>query len=131
MVAVLKLAVALLCLASVSAIETALLDTFAQVAVNAINKDERSGDKLYVIHDYDEIKETENGVTFDLIAVQTSCPKDTREKEKCKGNRDSSILYHKVSVTKKADYVYSVTNTGSMVPIEGDTLGALQEQKRK
>ncbi|KFD45216.1 hypothetical protein M513_13905, partial [Trichuris suis] len=127
MVASLKLAVALFCLASVSAIEKALLDTFAQVAVNAINKDKDSGDKLYVLHGYDEVKETENGVTFDLIAVQTSCPKDTPDKEKCKGDKHSSILYHKVSVTKKEKDVYSVTNTESMVPIEGDTLGALQE----
>ncbi|KFD52318.1 hypothetical protein M513_06881 [Trichuris suis] len=121
MVASLKLAVALFCLASVSAIEKALLETFAQVVVNAINKDKDSGDKLYVIQSYDQVKETENGVTFDLFAVQTSCLKDTPlDKAKCTADENSSVLYHKVNVTKKGNDVYSVTNVGSMVPIEPD-----------
>ncbi|KFD59772.1 hypothetical protein M514_28049 [Trichuris suis] len=44
MAAVRKLLEPLFCLASVSATEKALSETFAQAAVNAINKDESSGE---------------------------------------------------------------------------------------
>ncbi|KFD52316.1 hypothetical protein M514_06879 [Trichuris suis] len=121
MVALLKLAVALLCLASVSATEKALLDKFAQAAVNGINNDNRSGEKLYVVQSYDEVKETDDGITFDLFAVQTQCRKRTKlDKAKCVPNEDSSVLYHKVIVTKKPNGAYSVKSVGSMVPIEPD-----------
>ncbi|KFD44802.1 hypothetical protein M513_14320, partial [Trichuris suis] len=78
MVALLKLAAILLCLASVSAIEKALLDKFAQAVVNGINNDKDSGDKLFVVLGYFNVMETEEAVTFDVIAVQTSCPKGSQ-----------------------------------------------------
>ncbi|KFD45870.1 hypothetical protein M513_13260 [Trichuris suis] len=115
MVALLKLSVLLFCLASVSAIEKALLDTFAEVVINAINKDETSGPYLYVLFGYSNVEETDDGgVSFDLAAAQTTCPKDTPDKDNCKGEEDSPMLFHKVTVTKKGNDVYSVTNTGSM-----------------
>ncbi|KFD64576.1 hypothetical protein M514_13659 [Trichuris suis] len=120
MVALLKLSVLLLCLASVSAIEKALLDTFAEVVINAINNDESSGPNLYVLYGYTNAEETDKGINFDLVAARTSCLKEIQEKEKCTPNDDSPVLFHKVSVAKKGDNVYSVTNTGPMVPLEVD-----------
>ncbi|KFD45871.1 hypothetical protein M513_13261 [Trichuris suis] len=130
MVALLKLSVLLLCLASVSAIEKALLDTFAEVVINAINNDESSGPNLYVLYGYTNAEETDKGINFDLVAARTSCPKETeQEKEKCTPNDDSPVLFHKVSVAKKGDNVYSVTNTGSMVPFQGETLRTVKQQR--
>ncbi|KFD59770.1 hypothetical protein M514_28047 [Trichuris suis] len=78
MVALLKLAAILLCLASVSAVEKALLDKFAKAAVNGINNDKDSGKNLFAVLVYSNVKEAGQGVTFDLIAVQTSCPKGSQ-----------------------------------------------------
>ncbi|KFD59166.1 hypothetical protein M514_28655, partial [Trichuris suis] len=50
-----------------------------------------------------------------------------QEKEKCTPNDDSPVLFHKVSVAKKGDNVYSVTNTGPMVPLEGETLRKVKQ----
>ncbi|KFD49358.1 hypothetical protein M513_09721 [Trichuris suis] len=116
MVALLKLTAILLCFASVSAIEKALLDKFAQAAVNGINKDKRSGDKLFVVLSYFKVMETDEAVTFDVIAVQTSCPKGTKDGPECKTNEKSPVLQHKVTATKKRNGVYSVASTGPMDP---------------
>ncbi|KFD64568.1 hypothetical protein M514_23282 [Trichuris suis] len=132
MVALLKLSAILLCLASVSAIEKALLDKFAQAAVNGINNDKDSGDKLFAVLVFSNVKETGQGVTFDLIAVQTLCPKETKQKPSdCDTDVHSPILKHKVVATKKPDGVYSVASTGPMVPDPKETIDTLPLEARQ
>ncbi|KFD55184.1 hypothetical protein M514_03825 [Trichuris suis] len=125
MVALLKLSVLLFCLASVSAVEKALLDKFAQAAVNGINKDEDSGSKLFAVLGYSNVKETAKEITFDLVAVQTSCSKETKDTSDCETDIDSPILKHQVVVTKKPNGVYSVASTGPMVPDPKETIDTL------
>ncbi|KFD51089.1 hypothetical protein M514_07989 [Trichuris suis] len=126
MVALLKLAAILLCLASVSAIEKALLDKFAKAAVNGINKDQDSGKYLFGVLVYSNVKETDKEVTFDLIAVQTTCPKGTeKDASECDTDETSPILKHKVVATKKPNGAYSVASTGPMEPDPKETIATL------
>ncbi|KFD45868.1 hypothetical protein M513_13258 [Trichuris suis] len=126
MVALLKLAAILLCLASVSAVEKALLDKFAKAAVNGINNDKDSGKNLFAVLVYSNVKEAGQGVTFDLIAVQTSCPKGSqKDASECDTDETSPILKHQVVVTKKPNGAYSVASTGPMKPDPKETVSTL------
>ncbi|CDW60732.1 hypothetical protein TTRE_0000912301 [Trichuris trichiura] len=127
MVAALKLAATLLCLAFASAVEEALVKKFAQAAVNGINKDEDSGDKLFIVYKYSNVKENDKAVTFDLIAVQSACPKGAEyDEKKCKPTGRSPVLEHKVVASKKPGGVYSVASTGPMDPDSHETLSKLK-----
>ncbi|CDW56767.1 hypothetical protein TTRE_0000504901 [Trichuris trichiura] len=126
MVAILKLSVVLFCLASVGAIEDALLKKFAEAAVNGINNDNDSGDKLFKVFRYFGVIETDKAITFDLIAVQTSCQKGKRvDVSECESSGSSPVLQHKVIATKKPGGVYSVASTGPMDPDSTETLSTL------
>ncbi|CDW56766.1 hypothetical protein TTRE_0000504801 [Trichuris trichiura] len=127
MVALLKLSVIVLCFVSVSAVEKALLDKFAQAAVNGINKDKDSGDKLFIVYKYSSVEESDKAVIFDLIAVQTSCPKNAQyDEKKCKPTGKSPVLEHKVVASKKPGGVFSVASTGPMDPDSHETLSKLK-----
>ncbi|KFD45864.1 hypothetical protein M514_13254 [Trichuris suis] len=107
------LVLAVFCLASVSCIEKAMVDKFAQAAVNGINKDVENGEKLYKVQKTSNVLHNQDRVLFKLYAIETVCTKAVNSANNgtnCEAESNAPVLEYKVTAKQYKSGVFSVVS---------------------